>query len=132
MAGLASRRVNHASGREVVPRLTPAGQQNTGDLTARRQAETAAIVGRMLPRQRAGLVRALRAFTGAGAGPPPTTQARDQVPSAGTSPPPDCERHHAGPGVPPIEFGVVTGRCQPAPGGYPLPGGGRSVRGRAG
>jgi DNA-binding MarR family transcriptional regulator len=79
-AGLVSRRVNPASRREVVLRLTRAGRQIVDEVTARRREEIAAIVARMPPRQRAGLVRALRAFTTAGGEPPAGEQVRDLVP----------------------------------------------------
>ena len=78
-AGLVTRGVNPVSRREVVLRLTPAGRQVVDEVTARRREEIAAIVARMAPRQRAGLVRALRAFTDAG-GEPAADQARDLVP----------------------------------------------------
>ncbi|MGE5285902.1 MAG: MarR family winged helix-turn-helix transcriptional regulator [Micromonosporaceae bacterium] len=78
-AGLLTRRVNPANRREVVLRLTPAGRQVVDDVTARRREEIARIVQQMAPRQRAGLVRALRAFTEAG-GEPPADQTRDLVP----------------------------------------------------
>ena len=79
-AGLVSRRVNPASRREVALRLTRAGQQIVDDVTARRREEIAMIVERMPPRQRAGLVRALRAFSEAGGEPVAGEQARDLVP----------------------------------------------------
>jgi DNA-binding MarR family transcriptional regulator len=78
-AGLLTRRVNPANRREVVLRLTPAGRQVVDDVTARRREEIARIVQQLAPRQRAGLVRALRAFTEAG-GEPPAEQTRDLVP----------------------------------------------------
>ncbi len=76
-AGLVSRQVNPASRREVALRLTPAGQQLVDDVTARRRDEIAAIVARMPPRRRAGLVGALRSFTEAGGEPTVTEQTRD-------------------------------------------------------
>lgn len=79
-AGLISRRVNPASRREVVLRLTPAGRQIVDDVTARRREEIAVIVRRMPPQPRAGLIRALRAFTDAGGEPAATEPARDLVP----------------------------------------------------
>ncbi len=78
VAGLVSRRVNPASRREVVLRLTRSGQQVVDEVTARRRQEIAAIVTRMAPRQRAGLIRALRAFTQAGG--EPSAGDRDLVP----------------------------------------------------
>ncbi len=80
VAGLVSRRVSPASRREVELRLTRAGRQLVDDVTARRRQEIAAIVLRMAPRQRAGLIRALHAFTAAGGEPPAGDQARDLVP----------------------------------------------------
>lgn len=79
-AGLVSRRVNPASRREVALRLTRAGQQIVDDVTTRRREEITMIVERMPPRQRAGLVRALRAFNEAGGEPAAGEQARDLVP----------------------------------------------------
>jgi DNA-binding MarR family transcriptional regulator len=78
-AGLMSREVNPASRREVVLALTKAGRQLVDEVTARRREEIAAIVGRMPPSQREGLVRALRAFAEAGAE-PAAQPARDLVP----------------------------------------------------
>ena len=80
LAGLVSRRVNPASRREVVLRLTEAGQQIVDEVTARRRAEIADIVERMPPRQRAGMVKALRAFAEAGGEPSAGQQSRDLVP----------------------------------------------------
>jgi DNA-binding MarR family transcriptional regulator len=51
-------------------RLTPAGRQIVDRVTAYRRKEIAAIVARMPPEQRTGLVTALRAFTEAGGEPP--------------------------------------------------------------
>ena len=78
-AKLVTRRINPVNRREVVLRLTPAGRQLVDEVTARRREEIAGIVRRMAPRQRAGLVRALRAFADAG-GEPSAEQARDPVP----------------------------------------------------
>lgn len=78
-AGLVSRRLNPASRREVILRLTPAGAQVVDDVTARRRQEIAAIVERMPPRQRASLVSALCAFNRAGRE-PAADQARDLMP----------------------------------------------------
>lgn len=69
-AGLVDRRVNPASRREILLRLTAAGQQFVDEVTARRRAEIAAIVAGMSPDQRRGLVAALQAFTHAGGEPP--------------------------------------------------------------
>ena len=60
--GFISRRVNPASRREVLLRLTPAGRQIVDEVTARRRDEISGIVARMSPVNRAGLVTALRAF----------------------------------------------------------------------
>ena len=78
-AKLVTRRVNPASRREVVLRLTPAGRQVVDDVTARRRQEIARIVQRLAPRQRTALVRALRTFAKAGDEPAADT-ARDPVP----------------------------------------------------
>jgi DNA-binding MarR family transcriptional regulator len=78
-AKLVTRRVNPASRREVVLRLTPAGRQVVDDVTARRREEIAHVVQRLAPRQRTALVRALRTFAEAGAE-PPADIARDPVP----------------------------------------------------
>lgn len=77
-AKLVSRRVNPASRREVVLRLTPAGRQVVDDVTARRREEIAHIVQRLAPRQRTSLVRALRTFAQAG-DEPAADVARDQL-----------------------------------------------------
>lgn len=68
-AGLLDRRTNPADRRENVLRLTAAGRRVVDDVTARRREEIAAIVTRMPPDQREGLVAALRAFTTAGGEP---------------------------------------------------------------
>jgi DNA-binding MarR family transcriptional regulator len=68
VAGLLDRRINPADRRENVLRLTAAGRGIVDDVTARRRTEIAAIVTRMPPDQRAGLIVALRAFTEAGGG----------------------------------------------------------------
>lgn len=60
--GLVSRRVNPASRREVLLRLTETGQRIVNEVTARRREEIAAIVVNMSARDRAGLVKALSAF----------------------------------------------------------------------
>ena len=75
--GLVSRRVSPASRREVALRLTAAGRQIVDEVTARRREEIAAIVARMPPPQRTGLVSALRAFADAGGEPPAGETARD-------------------------------------------------------
>ncbi len=78
-AKLVTRRVNPASRREVVLRLTPAGRQVVDEVTARRREEIAHTVQRLAPRQRAALVRALRTFAEAGAE-PAADMAPDPVP----------------------------------------------------
>jgi DNA-binding MarR family transcriptional regulator len=80
--GLVTRRVNPDSRREVLLRLTGPGQRIVDRVTARRREEIAAIVTRMTVSDRAGLVKALRAFAAAG-GEPPAEEAereRDPVP----------------------------------------------------
>lgn len=79
-AGLVSRRVNPASRREVVLRVTPAGRRIVTEVSSRRREEIAGIVRRMPPRQRAGLVSALRAFAAAGGEPWAGDQTPDPVP----------------------------------------------------
>jgi DNA-binding MarR family transcriptional regulator len=79
-AGLVSRRVNPVSRRETLLRLTDAGQQIVDEVTARRRAEIAAIITRMSPKDRVGLVRALRAFADAGGEPSTDERERDLVP----------------------------------------------------
>lgn len=78
--GFVSRRVNPDSRRETLLRLTSAGRQIVDTVTARRRDEIAAIVTRMSPRDRVGLVRALRAFAEAGGEPPAEERERDLVP----------------------------------------------------
>lgn len=65
-SGLISREANPASRREVLLRLTPAGQQLVGEVTTRRREEISEILTRMPPPDRTGLVRALAAFAEAG------------------------------------------------------------------
>ncbi|MEV5704944.1 MarR family transcriptional regulator [Actinoallomurus sp. NPDC052274] len=69
-AGLIDRRINPASRREVLLRLTEDGRRLVEEVTARRREELAAIVTAMPADQRARLVEALRAFTDAGGEPP--------------------------------------------------------------
>jgi DNA-binding MarR family transcriptional regulator len=76
--GFVSRRVNPDSRRETLLRLTAAGQQVVDEVTTRRRDEIAAIVTRMPPADRAGLVKALRAFSDAGGERP--ADERDLVP----------------------------------------------------
>ena len=77
--GLVSRRTNPTSRREVLLRLTDAGKQIVDEVTRRRREEIAAIVARMPPRDRTGLVSVLRAFADAGGDPPDVETARDDV-----------------------------------------------------
>jgi len=65
-AGLVDRQINPDNRRENVLRLTEAGRRIVDEVTARRREEIAAIVARMPPGQRRGLVAALRAFSEAG------------------------------------------------------------------
>jgi DNA-binding MarR family transcriptional regulator len=78
--GFVSRRVNPDSRRETLLRLTGAGLQIVDEVTVRRREEIAAIVTRMSPRDRVGLVRTLRAFAEAGGEPPTEERERDLVP----------------------------------------------------
>ena len=63
--GLVTRRVNPASRREVLLRLTETGERIVNEVTARRREEIAAIVVKMPARDRVGLVKALRFFAAA-------------------------------------------------------------------
>jgi DNA-binding MarR family transcriptional regulator len=65
-AGLVARRVNPASRREVLLQLTQAGKELVDAVISRRREEIAAVIAKMSPLDRAGLVRALRAFAAAG------------------------------------------------------------------
>lgn len=78
-AGLITRRVNPASRREVLVRLTAAGRQVVDEVTARRRAEIADIVARMPGSQRHGLIDALSAFTEAGGEPAVETSPHDAI-----------------------------------------------------
>lgn len=78
--GFVSRRVNPDSRREVLLRLTTAGQHIVDQVIARRRAEIAAVITRMPVRHRAGLVEALRAFAAAGGELSAEEQERDLVP----------------------------------------------------
>ncbi|MGY0065489.1 MarR family winged helix-turn-helix transcriptional regulator [Streptomyces sp. QTS137] len=69
-AGLAVRQTNPANRRETLLRLTDEGRRIVADVTARRRAEIAAIVGRLAPEERTALVGALTAFNEAGGEPP--------------------------------------------------------------
>jgi DNA-binding MarR family transcriptional regulator len=78
--GLVERRANPESRREVLLRLTEAGRQIVDEVTARRRTEIAAIVTRMSAKDRAGVVRALRAFTVAGGEVSAEERERDLLP----------------------------------------------------
>jgi len=78
--GFVTRRVNPESRRETLLGLTDAGQQIVDEVTTRRRNEIAAIVARMSARDRAGLVKALNAFTDAGGEPSAEESERDLVP----------------------------------------------------
>lgn len=65
-AELVSRAANPASRRELVVSLTETGAAVVRQVTQRRRAEIARIVGRMAVTTRQGLVRALTAFAEAG------------------------------------------------------------------
>lgn len=66
-AGLIDRLPHPTSRRELLAATTTRGREVVARVTAYRRAEIAAIVERMPPRERHGLVRALTAFTAAGA-----------------------------------------------------------------
>lgn len=78
--GFVTRRVNPASRREVLLRLTPTGRQIVSEVRARRREEIAAIVAKMPARDRAGLVRALQAFAAAGGEAQAEERERDLLP----------------------------------------------------
>ena len=65
VAELVTRRDNPANRREVLLDLTTAGKRIVDKVTARRRAEIAHIVTAMPQSQRAGLIKALRAFAAA-------------------------------------------------------------------
>ncbi|MEU6770800.1 MarR family transcriptional regulator [Streptomyces sp. NPDC046759] len=63
--GLIDRRVNPDNRREVVLRLTPAGEELVGRVLSHRRAEIRILVERLPARERAGLLPALTALTAA-------------------------------------------------------------------
>jgi DNA-binding MarR family transcriptional regulator len=78
-AGFLARRVNPTSRREVLLQLTETGKELVDAVTARRREEIAAVIANMSARDRAGLIRALRAFAAAGREYPAEEIARDLV-----------------------------------------------------
>ncbi len=78
--GLVTRQVNPANRREIAVRLTAQGRRIVDDVTAHRRDEIAAVVARMPPDQRTGLISALRAFTDAGDEPSVGEPVRDAIP----------------------------------------------------
>ncbi|WP_420036223.1 MarR family winged helix-turn-helix transcriptional regulator [Streptomyces sp. cg28] len=68
-AGLADRQANPDNRRETLLTLTDEGRLTVENVTMRRRQEIAAIVARMAPAQRVGLVEALDAFNEAGGEP---------------------------------------------------------------
>ncbi|ATL67979.1 MarR family winged helix-turn-helix transcriptional regulator [Nocardia terpenica] len=68
-AGLTDRRPNPQSRRELIVALTARGRTVVDRVTAQRRREIAAVVQAMPAADRAGLVRALTAFTAAGGEP---------------------------------------------------------------
>lgn len=72
-ADLISREASPRSRRELTVGLTARGEAVVREVTARRRREIAAVVEKMPPTTRVGLVRALKAFTAAGAEPDPAT-----------------------------------------------------------
>ena len=69
VAGLIDRLPHPTSRRELLAALTKRGREVVRRVTAYRRAEIAAIVEKLPPPERNGLVRALRAFTAAGGEP---------------------------------------------------------------
>jgi DNA-binding MarR family transcriptional regulator len=78
-AGFVARRVNPASRREVLLQLTQMGKELVDSVTERRREEIAAVIAKMSARDRAGLIRALRAFAAAGQEYPAEQIERDLV-----------------------------------------------------
>lgn len=68
-AGLIDRLPHPKSRRELLAALTKRGREVVRQVTAHRRAEIAAVVEKMPPTERRGLVRALTAFTTAGGEP---------------------------------------------------------------
>ncbi|UQA96661.1 MarR family winged helix-turn-helix transcriptional regulator [Streptomyces halobius] len=68
-AGMLQREPSPANRRETLISLTGAGRRVVHEATERRRAEIARIVDAMPPAQRAGLVKALQAFSDAGGEP---------------------------------------------------------------
>ena len=68
-AGLIDRLPHPTSRRELLAALTKRGREVVRQVTAYRRAEIAAIVEKMPPPERQGLVRALTSFTAAGGEP---------------------------------------------------------------
>lgn len=68
-AGLIDRLPHPTSRRELLAALTTRGRDVVHQVTAHRRTEIAAIVAKMPPPERYGLVRALTAFTAAGGEP---------------------------------------------------------------
>lgn len=85
-AGLADRRPNPENRRETALTATDAGLRLVDEVTARRRAETAAVVARVEPAQRAPLVGALTAFTAAGGEPAADGAYAFPNPRGGTEP----------------------------------------------
>ncbi|WP_067829167.1 MarR family winged helix-turn-helix transcriptional regulator [Nocardia inohanensis] len=65
-AGLIDRQPNPQSRRELIVGLTERGRDTVEAVTSRRRQEIAAVVERMPPADRSGLVSALNAFSAAG------------------------------------------------------------------
>jgi DNA-binding MarR family transcriptional regulator len=69
LADLITREASARSRRELIVTLTDRGADVVREVTARRRGEIAAVVEKMSPTSRVGLVRALKAFSAAGAEP---------------------------------------------------------------
>lgn len=76
-AGWVERNSNPSSRREITVGLTTAGRDLVDRVTAYRRREIAAIVERIPPENRDGLVAALQSFTEAGEEPPARTSPYD-------------------------------------------------------
>ncbi len=69
-AGLVDRKVNPESRRELIVELTRMGSHIVDAVTTRRRRELAAVVHKMAPEHRAGMVEVLTAFSAAGGAEP--------------------------------------------------------------
>lgn len=76
-AGLVDRTPSQRSRRELTVTLTRHGHAVVRKVTGRRRAQIGAVVAKMPPAERSGLIRALNAFTAAGGEPSAPADAED-------------------------------------------------------